>query len=64
MKEIALEVSHVSIDYRNLTHMSLAKSFAKGVVKKAETIRAVNDVSFTVKNRVQKNICIQINDFH
>ena len=48
MKEIALEVSHVSIDYRNLTHMSLAKSFAKGVVKKAETIRAVNDVSFTV----------------
>lgn len=49
MKEVALDVSHVSIDYRNLTHMSLAKSFAKGAVKKAELIRAVNDVSFTVK---------------
>lgn len=48
MKEIALEVSHVSIDYRNLTHMSLAKSFGKGAVKKADIIRAVNDVSFSV----------------
>lgn len=48
MKEMALEVSHVSIDYRNLTHMSLAKSFGKGGIKKAELIRAVNDVSFSV----------------
>lgn len=48
MKEVALEVSHVSIDYRNLLHMSLSKSLAKGAIKKAETIRAVNDVSFTV----------------
>ena len=48
MKEVALEVNHVSIDYRNLMHMSLAKSLRKGGVKKAELIRAVNDVSFTV----------------
>ena len=46
--EIALEVSHVSIDYRNLLHMSLHQSLLKKGVKKAETIRAVNDVSFTV----------------
>ncbi len=48
MKKLALEVSHVSIDYRNLMHMSLAKSFGKGNVKKADVIRAVNDISFTV----------------
>ncbi len=48
MSEIALEVNHVSIDYRNLTHMSLAKSLRKDGVKKADIIRAVNDVSFTV----------------
>lgn len=48
MKEIALDVSHVSIDYRNLMHMSLAKSFSKGHVKKADIIRAVNDISFSV----------------
>lgn len=48
MNKIALEVSHVSIDYRNLKHMSLAKSLGKGNVKKADIIRAVNDISFTV----------------
>lgn len=48
MSEIALEVNHVSIDYRNLMHMSLAKSLRKDGVKKADIIRAVNDVSFTV----------------
>jgi teichoic acid transport system ATP-binding protein len=48
MKEIALEVSHVSIDYRNLMHMSLHQSFAKDKVKKIDIIRAVNDVSFSV----------------
>jgi ABC-type polysaccharide/polyol phosphate transport system, ATPase component len=48
MNRIALEVSHVSIDYRNLKHMSLAKSLGKGNMKKADIIRAVNDISFTV----------------
>lgn len=48
MKELALEVSHVSIDYRNLNHMSLHQSLARNSIKKADIIRAVNDVSFTV----------------
>lgn len=48
MKELALEVTHVSIDYKNLNHMSLAKSLGKGNVKKADVIRAVNDISFSV----------------
>lgn len=48
MKKIALDVSHVSIDYRDLSHMKLAKSFAKGEVKKFNVVRAVNDVSFSV----------------
>ncbi|MDE6714563.1 MAG: ABC transporter ATP-binding protein [Lachnospiraceae bacterium] len=48
MKKIALDVSHVSIDYRDLSHMKLAKSFAKGEVKKSNVVRAVNDVSFSV----------------
>lgn len=48
MKDIALEVNHVSIDYKNLMHMSLHQSLLKRDVKKAEIIRAVNDVSFTV----------------
>lgn len=48
MKRIALDVSHVSIDYRDLSHMRLAKSLAKGEVKKSSVVRAVNDVSFSV----------------
>lgn len=48
MKKIALDVNHVSIDYRDLSHMKLAKSFAKGEVKKSNVVRAVNDVSFSV----------------
>lgn len=48
MSEIALEVSHVSIDYKNLMHMSLHQSLLNKNIKKAETIRAVNDVSFSV----------------
>ena len=48
MKEMALEVRHVSIDYRDLSHMSLAKSLKKGEVKKTNVVRAVNDVSFSV----------------
>ncbi len=49
MKETALEVSHVSIDYRNLMHMSLHQSLVRNGVRKADIIRAVNDVSFSVK---------------
>ncbi len=49
MSEIALEVNHVSIDYRNLMHMSLHQSLLKKDIKRAETIRAVNDVSFSVE---------------
>lgn len=48
MEKIALDVNHVSIDYRDLSHMRLAKSFAKGEVKKSNVVRAVNDVSFSV----------------
>lgn len=49
MGKIALEVSHVSIDYKNLMHMSLHQSLLKKEVKRAELIRAVNDVSFEVE---------------
>lgn len=47
-KKIALEVNHVSIDYKDLSHMSLHQSLLKGEAKKANVVRAVNDVSFTV----------------
>lgn len=47
--DIALTVDHVSIDYRDISHMSLAKSLRKDGVKKAKVFRAVNDVSFEVK---------------
>lgn len=47
--EIALSVDHVSIDYRDISHMSLAKSLRKGGVKLSSVVRAVNDVSFEVK---------------
>lgn len=49
MSEIALEVSHVSIDYKNLAHMSLHQSLLKREVKKADIVRAVDDVSFKVE---------------
>ena len=48
-EKIALTVDHVSIDYRDISHMSLAKSLRKDGVKKANIYRAVNDVSFEVK---------------
>ena len=48
MKEIALDVEHVSIDYKDLSHMSLAKSLKRGEIKKTNVVRAVNDVSFSV----------------
>lgn len=47
-KKIALDVNHVSIDYQDLSHMSLAKSLKKGEVKKTNVVRAVDDVSFSV----------------
>lgn len=49
MSEIALEVNHVSIDYKNLMHMSLHQGILKGDVKRADIIRAVDDISFTVE---------------
>lgn len=49
MEEIALEVNHVSIDYKNLMHMSLHQGLLKGEAKRADIIRAVNDISFTVE---------------
>ncbi len=48
MKEIVLDVNHVSIDYKDLSHMSLAKSLKKGEVKRTNSVRAVNNVSFSV----------------
>ena len=49
MKDVALEVKNVSIDYKNLMHMSLHQSLLKREVKKADIIRAVDNVSFSVK---------------
>ena len=48
MKEIALEVNHVSIDYKDLSHMSSAKSLRKDGITKSNVVRAVNDISFSV----------------
>lgn len=49
MGNIALEVNHVSIDYRNLMHMSMHQSLLQKGVKRADIIRAVDDVSFSVE---------------
>lgn len=49
MGSIALEVNHVSIDYRNLMHMSMHQSLLQKGVKRADIIRAVDDVSFEVE---------------
>lgn len=49
MGNIALEVNHVSIDYRNLMHMSMHQSLLQKGVKRADIIRAVDDVSFEVE---------------
>lgn len=49
MKEnIALTVDHVSIDYRDISHMSLARSLRRDGIKLANVVRAVNDISFEV----------------
>lgn len=49
MGKIALEVNHVSIDYKNLIHMSMHQSLLKKKEKKVDIIRAVDDVSFSVE---------------
>lgn len=49
MKETALDVRHVSIDYKNLMHMSLHQSILKNGIQKSERIRAVKDVSFSLE---------------
>lgn len=49
MPEIALEVNHVSIDYKDLSHMSLHKTLAKDGIKKVSVFRAVNDLSFELE---------------
>ena len=48
MSEIALEVNHVSIDYKNLMHMSMHQALLKKDVKRADIVRAVDDVSFDI----------------
>lgn len=49
MGKIALEVSHVSIDYKNLMHMAMHQGLLKRNSQRAESIRAVHDMSFTVE---------------
>lgn len=49
MSETALEVNHVSINYRNLMHMSMHQSLLQKGIKRADIIKAVEDVSFTVE---------------
>lgn len=49
MGNIALEVNHVSIDYKNLMHMSMHQSLLKKKERKVDIVRAVNDVSFTLE---------------
>lgn len=46
--KIALQVQDLCIDYKNLMHMSIHQSLLKREVKRADIIRAVDGVSFTV----------------
>lgn len=48
MAKIALEVSHVSIDYKDMSRMSLHQSLVKDGIHKADIVHAVKDVSFDV----------------
>lgn len=52
MSDIALDVRNVSIDYKNLMHMSLHRSLLKEGVKRADTIRAVNNVFSVEKGKI------------
>lgn len=49
MGNIALKVDHVSIDYKNLIHMSMHQSLLQKGIKRADIIRAVDNLSFTVE---------------
>lgn len=49
MGEIAINVQHVCIDYKNIQHMSIHQSLMRKNRKKDEVFHAVNDVSFTVE---------------
>ena len=49
MSEMALDVNHVSIDYKNLMHMSMHQALLKKDVKGADIVRAVDDISFSVE---------------
>lgn len=49
-EEIALELQHVSINYSDIAHVSMVKNLLKNEVKKADVVRAVRDVSFTVNS--------------
>lgn len=49
MGDIALEINHVSINYKNLMHMSLHQSLLKKEVKRADIVKAVDDISFSVE---------------
>ena len=49
MSEIALEVNHVSIEYKNLMHMSMHQRFFKNGIKIPETFRAVDNLSFSLE---------------
>lgn len=49
MDNIVLTVDHISIDYKDISHMSLAKSLRRDGIKRANVFRAVNDISFELK---------------
>ena len=49
MDNVVLTVDHVSIDYKDISHMSLAKSLRRDGVKRANVFRAVDDISFELK---------------
>ena len=49
MSEMALDVNHVSIDYKNLMHMSMHQALLKKDVKRTDIVRAVDDISFSVE---------------
>lgn len=48
-KKIALELSHVCIDYADIARVSLMKNLLKNEIKKNDVVHAVKDVSFSVK---------------
>ena len=50
MEKIAIDVRNLTIDYRNLTHMSIHQSLRVAeTIKKADVVHAVRGISFQVK---------------